>query len=386
MKVGLVLVLVLIATLANAAIVYSSEGGVLKINQKRFYLKGASWFGFETGVSTVHGLWAEDYKFFVNFLALNKFNAVRLPFSLDMVMNNPVPTSIKFGYCSKDNNCNNDLKGLRSLEVMDKIINYMGTKGIVVLLDLHSFEPDAFSSNGLWYDSSHPESVVIQGWRKLADRYRNTWNVFAIDVKNEPFQGTWNTGNQNTDFNKAAERIGNAVVNDTNWLVFVEGTASSPPCADGCFYGENLQGVENAPVKLSKAGRVVYSPHTYGPNVYNQNYFNDPSFPSNMPRIWDKHFGFIRIFHEAAIVTGEWGGSTQGKNGIWLNAYASYLKSNDITDNFVWCLNPNSGDTGGLLLNDWVTPDTAKLSILANLVPNPTNVLEAVKESHLEKE
>jgi len=62
------------------------------------------------------------------------------------------------------------------------------------------------------------------------------------------------------------------------------------------------------------------------------------------------------------------------------------LKSNDITDNFVWCLNPNSGDTGGLLLNDWVTPDTAKLSVLANLVANPTNVLDAIKETHLERE
>jgi endoglucanase len=377
-------VLLLLLGTCSADIVYASEQGVLKINQKRFYLKGASWFGFETGVSTVHGLWAVDYKFIVDFLASNRFNAVRLPFSLDLVTNNPTPTSINFGSCSNDHNCNLDLKGLKSLEVLDKIINYMGTKGIAVMLDLHSFEPDAFGSNGLWYDSSHSEAAVIQGWRKLADRYRNTWNVFAIDVKNEPFQSTWNSGDLKTDFNKAAERIGDAIVNDTNWLVFVEGTANSPSCSDGCFYGEDLQGVETAPVKLSKPGRVVYSPHTYGPNVYNQNYFNDPSFPSNMPKIWDKHFGFIRIFKDAALVTGEWGGSTSGKNGVWLNAYASYLKTNDITDNFIWCVNPNSGDTGGLLLNDWMTPDTNKLAVLAKLVENPTNLLDIIKESSVQ--
>lgn len=97
----------------------------------------------------------------------------------------------------------------------------MASKGIVVLLDLHSFQPDAFSKNGLWYDSSHSEAVVISGWRKLADRYRNNWNVFAIDVKNEPFQATWGSQSYNTDFNKAAERIGNAIINDTNWLIFV---------------------------------------------------------------------------------------------------------------------------------------------------------------------
>jgi hypothetical protein len=43
----------------------------------------------------------------------------------------------------------------------------MGTKGIVVMLDMHSFEPDAYGSNGLWYDSSHSEALVIEGWRKL---------------------------------------------------------------------------------------------------------------------------------------------------------------------------------------------------------------------------
>lgn len=380
MKIALIaLISLLLIGACSGAIVYSSENGVLKINQKRFYLKGASWFGFETGVSTVHGLWAVDYKFIANFLADNKFNAVRLPFSLDLVLKNPNPTSINYGSCQNDHNCNMDLKGLRSLEVLDKIINYFGTKGIVVLLDLHSFEPDAYGSNGLWYDSTHSEAQVIQGFRMLADRYRNTWNVFAIDVKNEPFQATWGTGNLNTDFNKASERIGEAIINDTNWLIFVEGTANSPSCSDGCFYGEDLQGVASAPVKLTKPGRIVYSPHVYGPQVYNQKYFDDASFPSNMPRIWDQHFGFIRNFKDSAIVTGEWGGSTSGKNGIWLNAYVGYLKSNDITDNFFWCVNPNSGDTGGLLLNDWMTPDSNKLAALAKLVSNPTNVLDVIK-------
>lgn len=64
-----------------------------------------------------------------------------------------------------------------------------------------------------------------------------------------------------------------------------------------------------------------------------------------------------------------------------MNAFSSYLKSMGMTDNFVWCLNPNSGDTGGLLLNDWVTPDTAKLSLLANLVPNPTNIFSIINTS-----
>ena len=143
--------------------VYSSQKGVLMINGQRFYLKGASWFGFETGVSTVHGLWSVDYKFLIDFLASNGFNAVRLPFALDLVIKNPVPSSISFGYCTNNVNCNKDLQGLTSLEVMDKVIAYMGSKGILVMLDMHSFAPDAFASNGLWYDSTHSEAQVISG-------------------------------------------------------------------------------------------------------------------------------------------------------------------------------------------------------------------------------
>jgi endoglucanase len=292
-----------------------------------------------------------------------------------MVLNSPYPSSISYGYCTNNVNCNKDLQGLSSLQVMDKIISYMGTKGILVMLDMHSFAPDAYASNGLWYDSTHSEAVVIQGWRNLVARYKNVWNVFAIDIKNEPFQATWGTGASTTDFNMAAQRIGNAVVNDTNWLVFVEGTANSPNCVQGCFYGEDLQGVQTSPVVLSVPNRVVYSPHTYGPNVYNQPYFSDATFPNNMPPIWDAHFGFIKGLGASAVVTGEWGGSTKDKNGIWLNAYVSYLKSKDMTDNFVWCLNPNSGDTGGLVGNDWITPDLAKLNLLASLVSTPSNVL-----------
>ena len=60
-----------------------------------------------------------------------------------------------------------------------------------------------------------------------------------------------------------------------------------------------------------------------------------------------------------------------GSDLVWMNAWVAYLKSRDMTDNFVWCLNPDSGDNGGLLMQDWHTPDTAKLALVATLVPKP---------------
>jgi len=199
---------------------------------------------------------------------------------------------------------------------------------------------------------------------------------FAIDLKNEPFQTTWNTGNPTTDWNSAAERIGNHILQNggEKFLIFVEGTAGSPPCAQNCFYGENLQGVKGAPVKLVNQQRLVYSPHVYGPSVYDQPYFKDPNFPNNLPPIWDAHFGFVANTTGSAIVVGEWGGLLGGATEVWLNAFVDWLIKNKATNQFFWCLNPNSADTGGLLEEDWMTPVVPKLSLLKKLVPNPTQI------------
>lgn len=38
------------------------------------------------------------------------------------------------------------------------------------------------------------------------------------------------------------------------------------------------------------------------------------------------------------------------------------------------CLNPNSGDTGGILDDDWTTPKADKLGILHDIQPQPSRV------------
>jgi endoglucanase len=368
----MVTILFLLLALSSAQ-QWSSESGMLKTNGKRFNLKGLSWFGFETSLNVFHGLWARDYNDMFKWIASQNFNAMRIPFNLDLVLTDPMPTSISFGYCQTNISCNMDLKGLTSLQVLDKMIATAGAWGIQIMLDMHSFEPDAYMENGLWYDATHPESTVLKGWDILIARYKNTSNVFAVDLKNEPFSTTWHTGDNTTDWDAAIARIGNHILSQgVPWLIFFEGTNKSPPCAQACFWGENLQGQGPNPVSLSVANRLVYSPHTYGPDVAYQDYFQDPTFPANMPAIWTTHFAYLKAQGKGAIVTGEWGGHTTGADLTWLNAYISFMNSTDIRDQFFWCLNPDSGDTGGLLLDDWVTPVQDKLDMLAKLMPDPT--------------
>ncbi|ELR12201.1 glycoside hydrolase family protein [Acanthamoeba castellanii str. Neff] len=354
---------------APTALNFTSEAGKLWVNGQRFKLKGVSWFGFETAACTVHGLWANSYTFFLDFLAAQGFNTIRLPFHLELVLNDKSPNGINYGAGS-----NADLQGLNSLQVMDKIVQAAAARGLLIMFDLHSFAPDQFMADGMWYNAANPESKVISGWTKLLQRYKNQWNVIAADLKNEPHTSTWGTGNSATDWNLGAARLANAIASGVSdrFLMFVEGVANSPPCRENCFWGENLTGARTNPVVIANPAKLVYSPHVYGPNVFGQSYFSAGNFPANMPAIWEDHWGFIPAATGRAFVIGEWGGPFSGKDQVWMDALVAYLKSKDSTDQFFWCLNPNSGDTGGLLQNDWASPETGKLALLANLVSAPT--------------
>jgi len=346
---------------------FTSEHGELNVNGVAFVLKGASWFGFETSNNVFHGLWARDYHDLLQFLSSNGFNAIRVPFYLDLVLHDAQPNSINFY------KMNTDLQNLTSLQVLDKVIEAAADLGILIMLDLHSFQAGTFMEDGLWYDSTHPESLVLKGWDILIARYGNQWNVVAFDLKNEPWGTTWG-GNASTDWSAASVRIADHILssgNGSRFLIFVEGTASSPPCAQNCFWGENLQGPIVSPISISNQKKLVFSPHCYGPSVAYQPYFQDPSFPKNMPAIWDAHWGLVSAKTGQAVVLGEWGGQLADPDGTWLDAFVTYLGQKNLTSQFFWCLNPDSGDTGGLLLDDWLTPVTGKLTLLQQLAPKP---------------
>jgi len=144
-----------------------------------------------------------------------------------------------------------------------------------------------------------------------------------------------------------------------------------------------MQGVRSSPVAINARDKLVYSPHVYGPDVHGQPYFSTSDFPTNMPTIWEDHWGFIPSTTGAACVIGEWGGPCTGNNRIWLEALVTYLRGKDMIDQFFWCLNPNSGDTGGLLKDDWTTPDQARLDLLSRLVPSPTQFSEAARKNQI---
>ncbi|SEE20026.1 endoglucanase [Streptomyces misionensis] len=354
------------ASTAGAGYWHTSGRQIVDANGNPVRIAGINWFGFETSNHVVHGLWSRDYKSMLDQISSLGYNTLRIPYSDDIFKSGTMPESIDFS-----SGKNADLQGLDSLGVLDKIVDYSGRIGLKVILDRH--RPDSSGQSALWYTSSVPESTWLANLKTLASRYANNPTVIGIDLHNEPHDpACWGCGDTSTDWRLAAERGGNAVLSaNPNMLIFVEGIQTYN--GDSTWWGGNLEGAGTYPVRLDVANRVVYSAHDYATSVSNQPWFSDPSFPNNMPGIWDKHWGYLFKNNIAPVWVGEFGTTLQSAvDQTWLKALVDYLRptSQYGADSFqwtFWCLNPDSGDTGGILKDDWSTVDTVKDGYLTSV-------------------
>ncbi len=321
-------------------------------------LTGINWFGLETESFAPHGLWARNWEDMLDQVRDLGFNTIRLPYSNALFEPSSIPNTVNY-------ELNPDLEGLSGLEIMDKIVEGAGERGIRIMLDRH--RPGASAQSELWYTAEYSEERWIADWVMLAERYAGDETVIGADLHNEPHgAATWGTGDPTTDWRLAAERAGNAILEaNPDWLIIVQGIEQYE--GDWYWWGGNLLGAREYPVRLNVPNRLVYSTHVYGPGVYPQPWFEEANFPDNLPQIWDDHWGYLVREEIAPVIVGEFGGRSVGedKEGIWQRALVSYLREHSLSY-FYWTLNPNSGDTGGLLLDDWESVDPAKQELLSS--------------------
>jgi endoglucanase len=333
-------------------------------------LTGINWFGFETSNQSPHGLWARDYRSMLRQIADLGFNTVRIPWANAILRKGAAARSINdYGADPYDGTdpLNADLVGKTPLEIMDIIIDAAAEFRLKVMLDNHSREPDGYMEEDLWYTNETSESLWISDWVALAERYNGDTTVVAFDLNNEPHDSaSWGTGNAATDWNRAAEKCGNAILAvNPNVLIVVEGVETTGE--DTYWWGGNLTGVRTAPINLIVPEKLVYSAHEYGPEVFQQDWFASANFPGNMAGIWNEHFGFIMEEQIGHVFIGEFGlkdpDAYEGRAGVWFDAFLKYLR-NGYSWTF-WCFNPNSGDTEGMLQHDWLTPHQWKMDALS---------------------
>jgi endoglucanase len=357
----------------------STKGSqIIDANGNIVLLRGVNWFGMETEVHVPHGLWKRDYKDMLAQIKQLGYNFIRLPYSVNALRSSNI-SAVDFSIGS-----NRDLQGKTPLEVMDIIIREAAKSELLIMLDSHRLNDVTIPE--LWYGDGFTEADWIDTWKLLAERYKNQSNIVAVDLKNEPHgNASWGTGDLRNDWRLAAERCGNAILAiNPNWLIVVEGVEKNVPNQQlsGHWWGGNLEGVRNFPVRLNVANKIVYSPHEYGQGVFDQTWFNEPNFPQNLYDRWDKGFFYITANGIAPVLIGEFGGrkiDSSSKEGIWQRQFIDFIKQKNLSFNY-WSWNPNSSDTGGILLDDWVNIDIPKQQLLSTLltgvitppIPTPT--------------
>ncbi len=345
--------------------IVDANGQVVKI-------AGVNWFGFESSTYAPHGLWTRGYKSMMDQMKSLGFNTIRLPFSNQLFDPGSTPNGIDF---SK----NPDLQGLSGLQILDKIVAYAGQLGMRIFLDHHRSDAGAGAEgSGLWYTSAYPESRWISDWTMLASRYAGNPTVIGADLHNEPHgPATWGGGNAATDWRSAAERAGNAILQaNPNWLIIVEGVESGS--SGSTWWGGNLSDAGSKPVRLNVPGRLVYSPHDYPASIYPQRWFSDPSYPNNLPAVWDANWGYLFKQGIAPVLIGEFGSKFETQSDrLWASTLVKYLGgdfdlngTSDLAPGALglswtyWSWNPNSGDTGGILKDDWTSVNQNKLDAI----------------------
>lgn len=351
---------------------YLSTSGskIIDSSGAEFGFSGVNWFGFETANYAPHGLWSRSYKEMLDQIKELGYNSIRLPFSNAMLKPGVVPTGIDFRK-------NPDLEDLTAVEVMDKIVLAAGERGLRIILDNHRSTPGGGpESNGLWYTDEYPESQWIEDWKMLAARYKGNPTVAGVDLRNEPHGACWGCGDTTKDWRLAAERGGNAVLSiNPELLIIVEGVAVHD--GESYWWGGNLAGAKDFPVRLDVPDKLVYSPHDYPETVHPQSWFSSNDYPKNLSAVWDRTWGYLASEKIAPILIGEFGTKYQTENDkLWLQTLAGYIKQKGLSWT-VWSLNPNSGDTGGILLDDWVSVHSEKQEVLVGIQYSAMEALPA---------
>jgi endoglucanase len=320
-------------------------------------LTGLSWFGMETSNYAPHGLWARSLDALLDQIKSLGYNAIRLPFCSQLFDPGSTPNGI---------DKSPDLRGLGGLAIMDKVVAGAGKRGLKIILDRH--RPDSNAQSALWYTSQYSEQRWIDDWKMLATHYKGNATVIGFDLHNEPHDpATWGDGNMDTDWRLAAERAGNAVLAiNPNLLIIVEGIQTFEQ--RGYWWGGNLAGAAAHPVRLDVKDRLVYSAHDYPASVNDQAWFSDPAYPNNLPQVWHDAWGYLAENGVAPIWVGEFGTKNQtSSDQQWLQTMTSYIQQRQLSFAY-WCLNPNSGDTGGILKDDWMSVNQDKQGALQPLL------------------
>ena len=384
-----------------------AEGSRLyDMNGNEVWLTGANWFGLNCIEGAPHYLWSGDCDDLVREVADRGINVIRFPISSELLVSwmNGEPPQLSGGGMQASYNPPEDMddgnggiikagtygsinkefveadgKTLIDTErSFDIILGKLKKYGIKAFIDVHSPHTDNSGHNyNLWYGKA---GITTEKWIEslvwLANKYKDDDTLIAYDLKNEPHgkgpegeeAAKWDGSKDENNWAYAATKCAEAILDvNPHALILIEGVEQSLSGAQegdywgmpdrktnspyiGAWWGGNFRGARQYPIKPKQGtSQIVYSPHDYGPSVYDQTWFaKDFTEKTLLDDYWYDTWAYINAENIAPELIGEWGGHMDGgKNQKWMTLLRDYMINHHINHTF-WCLNTNSGDTGGL--------------------------------------
>lgn len=354
---------------------------------KEVWLTGVNWFGYNTGTNTFDGLWNSVMTDSVKGIADHGFNLIRVPFSAELINQ---WADGEYPQANYNNAYNSEMNAMNSLEIFDYFLKLAEENGLKVMIDIHCAETNASGHTvNLWYTEKVKVNDYYAALEWMAERYKDNDTIIAYDLKNEPHgkpnEGSsaakWDNSKDANNWKYTAETAAAKILaKNPNVLIMVEGTEiypkkkgdySSQNNDDYYFnwWGGNLRGVKDYPIDLGKyQDKLVYSPHDYGPTVYQQPWFEgDYDYDSLMKDCWHDNWFYIYEDGTAPLLIGEWGGFMTEPNLTWMTHMRTLIEKYHLHHTF-WCYNANSGDTGGLVLDDFSTWDEEKYKFVKKVL------------------
>lgn len=392
---------------------------IIDANGNVVVLKGINWFGFNNS-DMLNGMWnydglSGDFEVTVRRLKALGFNAVRLPFSFAN-LNGSIQNSYQYSsvtpastaqLISNLTNPSYSISGktfpslnnpsgetyanqyLPANTVMARfiyVINFFAKNGFYVLIDNHTEDNSITVNQATW----------TANWKILANNIVNgmpasSSKMVMYDLRNEPDAIGYNWTQMGPLYLNTMDAI-NSVTNGNN-LFFIEGSGQGGASAnwgDGfvtnsSIISQNGLSDPNSFFKslASKAylNQVVLSPHVYPPSVTNA---SSNFSGSGLYNRLSTSFGTLAktgycvsgVCHRFPIAIGEFGSNFVLANDLsFFVSFANYMNNandaidglhNPINNWFYWDYNPNSGDTGGIVANDWTTIQWVKVNYLSN--------------------
>ena len=383
------------------------------------WMTGVNWFGYNAGRQVFDGVWSKNMHSMLNQIADHGFNLLRVPMSTQILLQwkNHGPdsgggvgevTMMVNPYENPELTVGGGVDGAGqyelkySFDIWNMAVDWCRENGMKIMVDIHSATTAAMGhQKPLWYDNNFSEDDWLEALEWFCDYYKDDDTIIAIDLKNEPHGkpeegefAKWDDSNDHNNWKAAAEKGAMACLNQNpNLLIMIEGIECYPdfeagadwttPAVDyahydepskifGAWWGGNLRGVKDHPVDIGKyKSQIVYSPHDYGPLVWKQKWFymddDSKTFSrqSLLDDYWYATWAYLVEEKQYPLLMGEWGGfidkehDPTGENKHWMQELRDYMIDKRIHHTF-WCFNENSGDTGGLVYDDFGKWDEEK--------------------------